>query len=415
MSEFINNASKERQEKIKTAIKRVHAGEPYESVKEEFAEVLRNATAQEISVIEQSLIAGGMPVEDIQYLCDVHVAMFRESLDEQPTADMLPGHPVYTFRTENELLTIVLNEIRNILRQLVGSQSAQLLERLKTNVEKMIDFDRHYERKENLLFSYLERVNFSGPSNVMWGIHNDIRKGWKQLSEVLAEKDTLEFSDVQTLNEIYTPIENMMREMIYKEEHILFPAALERLPEDDWLEMHAQEEEFGFSYVHRGDAWPENASKEAPKEEIIDMIEENKEIEMTSFPLNTGDLSISQLNMMLKRLPVDITYVDENDTVLYYSDTPERVFKRTAAIIGRKVQNCHPPQSMDKVQQILDDFKAGTRENAEFWIQMNGMFLHIEYFALRDADGNYKGTIEVSQDLTHLRELEGEKRLLDES
>lgn len=135
---------------------------------------------------------------------------------------------------------------------------------------------------------------------------------------------------------------------------------------------------------------------------------------MTSFPLNTGDLSISQLNMMLKRLPVDITYVDENDTVLYYSDTPERVFKRTAAIIGRKVQNCHPPQSMDKVQRILDDFKAGKRETAEFWIQMNGMFIHIEYFALRDADGKYKGTIEVSQDLTHLRSLEGEKRLLDD-
>ena len=414
MSEFINNASKERQEKIKAAIKRVHDGEPYERVKEEFAEVLRSTTAQEISEIEQSLIAGGMPVEDIQYLCDVHVAMFRESLDEQPTADMLPGHPVYTFRAENELLTIVLNDIRNTLRQLVGNQNTELFDRLKTNVEKMIDFDRHYERKENLLFSYLERVDFSGPSNVMWGIHNDIRKGWKQLSAMLAKKDKLEFNDVQALNEVFTPIENMMREMVYKEERILFPAALERLVEADWLAMHAQEEDFGFSYVQRGKEWPVNEIKEPQKEEKIDMIEEIKETEMTSFPLKTGDLSISQINMMLLRLPVDITYVDENDTVLFFSETPERIFKRTAAIIGRKVQNCHPPQSMDKVQQILDDFKAGTRDNAEFWIQMNGMFIHIEYFALRDANGTYKGTLEVSQDLTHLRSLEGEKRLLDD-
>lgn len=414
MSEFINNASHQRQEKIKDAIKRVHDGEPYQSVKEEFAEVLRNATAQEISEIEQSLIAGGMPVEDIQYLCDVHVAMFRESLDEQPTADMLPGHPVYTFRTENELLTIVLNDIRNTLRQLVGNQSPELLGRLKANVDKMIDFDRHYERKENLLFSYLEKVDFSGPSNVMWGIHNDIRKGWKRLTAILAEKDALEFTDVQELNEVFTPIENMMREMIYKEERILFPAALERLAEADWLAMHAQEEDFGFSYVVRGAEWPEHAPEKPQEEEIIDMIKENKEIEMTPFPLKTGDLSISQINMMLTRLPVDLTYVDENDTVLYFSETPERIFKRTAAIIGRKVQNCHPPQSMDKVQQILDDFKAGKRDTAEFWIQMNGMFIHIEYFALRDAEGTYKGTLEVSQDLTHLRSLEGEKRLLDD-
>ena len=414
MSEFINNVSKERQQKIKDALKRVHDGEPYESVKKEFADVLRSATAQEISEIEQSLIAGGMPVEDIQYLCDVHVAMFRESLDEQPPADMLPGHPVYTFRTENELLTIVLNDIRNTLRQLVGSQSDDLLAKLKVNLEKLFEFDRHYERKENLLFSYLEKVDFTGPSNVMWGIHNDIRKGWKQMKELIAGKESLNFSDVQEFNKLFTPVENMMREMIYKEEHILFPTALERLEESDWIAMHAQEADFGFSYVKRGNEWPYAEENTLTTQEKTATIEENKEIEMTPFPLKTGDLSISQMNMMLTRLPVDITYVDENDTVLFFSETPERIFKRTAAIIGRKVQNCHPPQSMDKVQRILDDFKAGTRDTAEFWIQMNDMFIHIEYFAMHDAEGNYKGTLEVSQDLTHLRSLEGEKRLLDD-
>jgi len=414
MSEFINNNSQAKQEKIKKALKRVHDGEPYEKVKEEFAEVLRSASAQEISDIEQSLIADGMPVEDIQYLCDVHVAMFRESLDEQPTPDMLPGHPVYTYRTENELVTIVLNDIRNTIRKLAGNQSADLFAKLKLNIAKLKEFDRHYERKENLLFSYLEKVDFSGPSNVMWGIHNDIRKGWKELLAMLAEKEQLTFSDVQAVNKVFTLIENMMREMIYKEEHILFPTALERLEESDWVAMHSQELDFGFSYVQRGADWPHPDEKTQENEKNNKPNQEKKEKEMTTYPLKTGDLSISQLNLMLTKLPVDMTYVDENDTVLYFSETPERIFKRTAAIIGRKVQNCHPPQSMDKVQQILDDFKAGTRDTAEFWIQMNGMFIHIEYFAMRDAEGNYKGTLEVSQNLTHLRSLEGEKRLLDD-
>jgi DUF438 domain-containing protein len=414
MSELIDNVSKDRKQKIKNAIKRVHDGEPYESVKEEFAEVLRSATAQEISEIEQTLIAEGLPVEDIQYLCDVHVAMFRESLDEQPTPDMLPGHPIYTFRTENELVAIVLNDFRNTLRQLQEKQTGELLNKLRGNLDKLKEFDRHYERKENLLFSYLERVDFSGPSSVMWGIHDDIRRGWKELTALMAGKDRPEAVDVQQINEVFTPVENMMREMVYKEERILFPNAVERLSDADWLAMHAQEDDFGFSYVQRGTDWPISAEEKPIKIADNAITIENKEIEMGSFPLKIGDLSITQINMMLTRLPVDITYVDENDTVLFFSDTPERIFKRTAAIIGRKVQNCHPPQSMDKVQRIVDDFRSGKRKNAEFWIQMNGKFIHIEYFAMHDAQGNYRGALEVSQDLTHLRSLEGERRLLDD-
>lgn len=134
---------------------------------------------------------------------------------------------------------------------------------------------------------------------------------------------------------------------------------------------------------------------------------------MSDFPLKTGDLSQAQINLMLTSLPVDVTFVDENDVVRYFSDTPERIFKRTPAIIGRKVLNCHPTASVDKVVAIIDDFRAGKRDVAEFWIQMGGKFIHIRYFAMRDAGGNYRGTLEVSQDITELRKLEGEKRLLD--
>lgn len=410
MSEFINNAS-QRKDKIKKALKRIHDGEAYEDVKQEFADVLSTATAQEISDIEQTLIEEGMPVEDIQYLCDVHVAMFRESLDHQPPPEMIPGHPVYTFRAENELVVFVLNDTKQTLQKMQKDQSETLALKLKGNLEKLKEFDVHYLRKENILFPYLEKVNFSGPSSVMWGIHDDIRKGWKAMLAEIKVGAVVSKVSMEKLQREFTELENTMREMVYKEERILFPAAIDRLPKENWLAIHAQEPDFGYSYVTRGTDWPiESEKKDTENLSKREEKEERKET-MSKFPLTTGDLSISQINMMLGHLPVDITYVDENDTVLFFSETPDRIFKRTAAIIGRKVQNCHPPQSMDKVQKILDDFKAGTRDVAEFWIQMNGMFIHIRYFALHDADGNYKGTLEVSQDLTALRALEGEKRL----
>ena len=411
MSEFINNAS-QRKDQIKNALKRIHDGEAYEDVKQEFAEVLSTATAQEISDIEQTLIEEGMPVEDIQYLCDVHVAMFRESLDHQPPPEMMPGHPVYTFRAENELVAFVLNDTKGTLQKMQEDQSEILVQKLKDNLEKLKEFDIHYLRKENILFPYLEKINFSGPSSVMWGIHDDIRKGWKAMLAEIEVGAVVSKESMEKLQREFTELENAMREMVYKEERILFPASIERLTEDNWLAIHAQEPDFGYSYVTRGTDWPvESEKKETTALPKKEKKKEEREKPMSKFPLTTGDLSISQINMMLSHLPVDITYVDENDTVLFFSETPDRIFKRTAAIIGRKVQNCHPPQSMGKVQQILDDFRAGTRDVAEFWIQMNGMFIHIRYFALHDANGNYKGTLEVSQDLTALRALEGEKRL----
>ena len=130
--------------------------------------------------------------------------------------------------------------------------------------------------------------------------------------------------------------------------------------------------------------------------------------------LQTGALTLQEINQMLSHLPVDITYVDMNDAVRFFSETKERIFERSPAIIGRKVQQCHPPASVHRVQQILDDFRAGHRDAAEFWIQMNGRFIDIRYFAVRDEHGVYQGTLEVTQDVTHIRTLEGERRLLDE-
>ena len=413
MSEFINNHSK-RREIIKEALKQIHAGKPSDEVKDVFADILRNASAAEIAEVEEALIADGLPVEDIQYLCDVHVAMFRESLDKQPPAEMTPGHPVYTFNAENELANLLLTQCEKLLRNLEEQPVEGGLAELRANIRKLGKFNAHYERKENLLFPYLEKYSLSGPSAVMWGIHDDIRRAWKEMRGILEGEQKDPENTIAHVKRLFDPMRDAMREMFYKEEHILFPNALQRLTEADWLAIHAQEDDFDFSYVTRGEDWPASADAENSAEETVGLKEKERKVSMNDFPLTTGDLTLSQINLMLTTLPVDVTFVDENDTVRYFSETPERIFKRTPAIIGRKVQNCHPPASVHKVVEIVEDFRAGKRDTAEFWIQMGGKFIHIRYFAMRDADGNYRGTLEVSQDLTELRKLEGEKRLLDE-
>ncbi len=420
MSEFINNFSL-RKDKLKEALRRIHAGEPYEEVKKIFAGILQEASAGEIAEIEQALIAEGLPVEDIQYLCDVHVAMFRESLDQQAPPEMSPGHPVFTFRAENELANLVLNETRALVEKFKAEPDEQNRQKMLEGIRKLREYERHYERKENLLFPYLEKYGFSGPSSVMWGIHDDIRKLWKEMTRMLEADETDSHGLALEIEKRFVQMENAMHEMFYKEDRILLPNALERLSEEDWLAIHAQEEgEFGFSFVRRGDEWPGTREKiEDEKKDTIILENENKQTipernePMSNFPLSVGDLTLTQINLLLTHLPVDMTFVDEHDEVRYYSETPERIFKRTPAIIGRKVEKCHPPASVDKVVQIVEDFRSGKRDTAEFWIQMGGKFIHIRYFAMRDAEGNYRGTLEVSQDISEIRKLDGEKRLLD--
>ena len=197
-----------------------------------------------------------------------------------------------------------------------------------------------------------------------------------------------------------------MKDMIYKEEKILFPAAIERLTPAEWQEIAKQETEIGYSLIQPevSEQKIQTATQSTPTDRIVE----------GTLPLDTGALTPLQINMMIKALPVDITFVDENDEVRFFSLTKDRIFQRSPAIIGRKVQNCHPPQSVDRVQKILDDFKAGARDEAEFWIQMGEMFVVISYYALRDENGAYRGTLEVSLNAAHYRSLQGERRLLDD-
>lgn len=416
MSEFINNQT-QKKEKLKQALRQLHEGTPLEQLQDTFKEILRSANSVEIAEIEQALIAEGLPVEDITYLCDMHVALFKESLDQETPPEMQPGHPIYTFRSENELAGLVLNDVKNSLRLFKENPNDETRAKVTAAVSKLSEFDRHYLRKENLLFPNLERYGFSGPSSVMWGVHDQIRRGWKALLAALKSVTPSTTELAVKLDKDFTEIESAMREMFYKEDRILFPNAVTKLMPADWAQIYDGEAEFGYAYTQRGTDWRPEIEKAAKI--ILDEKPQNSYVQernpsMSNFPLKVGDLSLSQISLMLTHLPVDITFVDENDEVRFYSETPERVFKRTPAIIGRKVQNCHPPASVDKVLRIIEDFKAGKREHADFWIQMAGKFIHIRYFAIRDDEGKYRGTLEVSQDITEIRKLEGERRLLED-
>lgn len=250
-----------------------------------------------------------------------------------------------------------------------------------------------------------------------------MREEWKSLARLLEqgpERDPVGTA-AQIRNQV-TWLATTIREMFYEEANILFPTALEKLSEKEWREIRAQEAELGYSYVRPGDEWPaeETRAAEATGGEGagagspgVGAPVVRGAIPPSLLSLETGALAPAQISLLLGNLPLDITYVDASDEVRFFSHGQERVFPRSPAVIGRKVQQCHPPHSVDRVQQILDAFRAGTHDVAEFWIQMNGRFVHIRYCALRDGEGAYQGTLEVVQDITALRELEGERRLLD--
>ncbi|MHA1215071.1 MAG: DUF438 domain-containing protein [Candidatus Hodarchaeales archaeon] len=367
----------DRKEALKQLILDLHEGGDYKELKNRFNLILGDVDSSEIAIIEQQLIdSGDLKVEEITKLCDLHIGIFEDALNEHESPETVPGHPLNTYMEENKKAQMLINKIR---------KSA-----LDEDIKKLEEILIHYTRLENQLFPILEQKNFSGPSQVMWAKHDEIRSLFKNTQ------------DPKQLDVLLKSVEDM----ITKEERILFPTALEKLAVSDWVKVREGEEEIGYAWLESVPEWrpvtPETIHQMDKKPSLEELVD-----------LDTGMLSKDQINLMLKNLPVDISFVDENDTLLYYSNTKERIFPRSPGVIGRKVQYCHPKKSVDMVNKILDAFKQGKKDVAEFWIQMKGKFIHIRYFALRDEDGKYRGTLEVSQDVTNIKKLEGNKRLLD--
>ena len=310
------------------------------------------------------------------------------------------GHPVKVYIDENKLIKKLINDINEI--NIVDNY-----EEFITTFNQFCLIEKHYARKENQLFPYLETYGWTSPSQNMWAMHDNIRDDIREIKAAIKEKDILHISN--KLQMVFATVNHL----IQVEEQRLLPNALTMLSVEDWKEMRTGDEEIGWMF--------DEAPTEYPKVDSPEYIHPSQDTKKRKLPfsldgrirLNEGYLLEDQLNLMLQFMPVDLTYVDENDIVLFYNRGDNRVFPRSAGIIGREVKFCHPPKSVDQVLMILREFKAGRRDEAEFWIEFKEKFIHIQYFAIRDEDGTYRGVIEMSQDVTHIRNLKGQQRLLD--
>ncbi len=393
-----------RAEQLKAIIGKLSSGALPSEVKKEFHDLIRDADALEVAALEQSLIEGGMPVEEVQRLCEVHADVFKAGLERGQRAERMPGHPVHTYMAENR-------EARKRIGALLRACVFGGLGAIAAAVESLKPEIIHFERKENQLFPYLEQKGFTGPSKVMWGKHDEIRAVFKELAETLAS------GNLPAARRQSRDLARRIRMMIFMEEKILFPNALKKLSDADWASVRNGEDAIGFAWVRPGAEWDPALASASPQKAMYANFEAAaadavKKLD-APIPLSVGSLPPAYLDLILKNLPLDVSFVDADDKVMYYSDSPHRVFPRSPGIIGRAVQNCHPPKSVHIVEKILEAFKNKEKDKADFWIEMNGRFIMISYKAIYDDEGKYLGTLEMSWDATDIRKLEGQRRLLD--
>ncbi len=317
-----------------------------------------------------------------------------------PVVDELPkGHPVKVYYEEAQL-------IQNLIKELRAVDIEKDFQKFYNIFNELATIEKRFARKENQLFPYLEKHGWDGPSQGMWSFHDNLREVIRLINTQNEQKD---FEKIKlNLPFLLDGIERLMN----IEDMKLFPNSMQLLTKEDWEEFYEGDEEIGWMLKEKPAPYP------IREEEYIHPSQDTKERKLSfsledTFHYDEGYMTPDQVNLLLRFLPVDITYVDENDKVIFYNRGEDRVFPRSKGIIGREVKFCHPPKSVHMVLRIVDEFRAGTKDVAEFWINFKGRMIHIRYFAVRDKDKNYRGVIEMSQDVTEIKKLEGQKRLLD--
>lgn len=406
MSEFINNP-RERKAKLKELILKLHKGVDEDKVRQELLKSLEQIPYGEVVEVEQELISEGLPEEEVLKLCDAHSAVLQGKIDLTGQKKVPDGHPVDVMIKENIELKKITSQASDLLMLVEKSDDTTLpgkIMQLRGLFNNLFDVDKHYQRKEYLLFPYLEKQGITGPPKVMWGKHDEIRELIKGSIEILQTENITKDELSASAEIILKPALKGVYEMTIKEEEILFPMSLDKLTENDWHEISKQSLEIGYCLYDPQKEWKPEWAKET------NVNEAQKAGNYVQLP--SGRFTVEELMSILNTLPADMTFVDKDDKVKYFSQSAERIFQRNRAILNRDVRHCHPPASAHIVDKIIDDFKSGRQSRAPFWIKMGDKFIHIEYFALRSEKGEYLGTLEVSQDINRFRALEGEQRIL---
>lgn len=407
MSELINNST-QRKETLRHLLLRLHEGDNPEVLRRRLVEVLKSIPYNEVVEVEQELInSNALTEEEILDFCDLHTAVLDGSIDQQGATSIPAGHPVDTFKKENSAIRKEIESYRQLKEQIetIGdSEVPGYVMQLRTIFNHFSDIDKHYRRKEYLLFPFLEKHLITGPPKVMWGKHDETRGLLKNAHEALSSPITGVKELRSVIQLILDHTVEMIEGMIIKEEEILLPMAMETLTEEEWFKVYNETGEFGYCLIDPQEAW-KPAGMKAEKQAYVTA---------DAIRLSSGAFNLDELEALFLHLPIDITFVDNEDKVRFFSHSPNRVFERNRSIIGRDVRMCHPPGSVHIVEQILRDFKSGKENKAVFWMSsfMKNRFVYIEYSAVRSPEGDYLGVVEVTQDITQLRMLEGDKRLL---
>ena len=391
----------ERQERLKNLILRLHEGESEEVIKEEFKEHFETVSPLEISVMERKLMKEeGLSAENIMKLCNVHVAVMADFVSDPeniPDDFSRPGHPVYVLKEENLALEAALMRIRNLLEVYIEAPSDEIKAGLRKQIDLLWDFDKHYTRKEMSFFPIMERQGNTAPPQVMWGVDDQIRDQYK------AFKAAFLVDELDQLMPLFSELEYEMQEMFVKEESILIPMVTEAFNEDDWIAIADEMDEIGYCIVEPLKKW-----KPVRQKEEVDITEEAK----GRLKLGTGSLSHKELDLILNKLPLEITFVDKDHIVKYYDNGPEeKLLARTPSAIGRDMLNCHPPRVHETVKQLVHDLETGVKDSQQAWYKReDGVFVFIDYIAIRDEEGSFLGILETVQDISKFTKLDSDNR-----
>jgi PAS domain S-box-containing protein len=400
-----NQSSKQQ---IKEITKQLHEGKNPEELKIKFARILRDVDPAAIAQVEQELIDEGMSRDEIRKLCDVHLLLFKESFGKQKL-QVKEGHPIHTFLEEHKIIQVTLTKLKESISKVKVAKNfeevAFQLEEIKSISEHLMEVEKHNIREENVLFPYLEKHNITEPPSIMWTEHNELKEKKLQLVKLVSSPKSLNFKDlINQLVGIGDYLVKALSDHIHKENNILYPAALQAIGDDEWKEIKRQCDKLGYCCF-------------TPKvyDKMVSKKSSNRVSSEDLISLETGNLSQEEIEGILNTIPIDVTFVDVAGSVRYFNKAKERVFPRTKAIIGRKVQNCHPPKSVHVVNKVIEDLRGGRRGSADFWLDMNNRKIYIRYFPVKNNKGEYIGILEATQDITDIKKIEGERRLLDET
>lgn len=441
---------KNREAALMKILRFVQDGGAFDKAKQMFKQELGDVDVAEITAAERELIAQGLNPADIQALCNVHAAIFKgniQNTDESPDFS-IPGHPVYTFRQENMVINSLINDalLPDLKKWQQDGKNTKILNRIRKELNDLKKIDYHYKRKENSWFMILDKYGITAPPRVMWGVDENIR------NLIYGAIDAVNADPLPDKYVIEAKIEKAAHEvleMIFKEEAIMIPILDEVATPRDWHLVKQDETEVGYTLINTPLPWyptdkelkqkSNNSIAKKLNEQAMNFAKAMGNVDTETEPLTgdpsytaydgnegpqielgkitdatinlaIGSLNLKELQGILDVLPIDLTFVDNKDRVKWFSNT-DRIFPRTRSVIGRPVVKCHPPKSIDKVQHILSEFRAGVADKRDFWVDFHDRKIYLAFYAVRDDQDNYLGCLEVTQDITFFRQLKSQKTL----